>query len=903
MLLECENTDGLGDSFSTLGFQSIFSEDYGVPMDAAPTAVNKSNKIGAKKIKHKSKVPAYSRSHGTALAAEKIMEEGKEDEERSLFEPSMSLQDLLRQRNKKHSYHQSWTPTATDAIPFETPAASSSRGPFVGNRWLEGASRSNSCRRLKYNHQGLADESMTVKELMTCDDIVHQALELSAILPSPVMTRASSFGVLDTPPRVPIRERWEDGNGMAKSCRHLVEHDTALSHSKEAMVNRITSPNSSKSVPHVSGSAASVSHEVPPLSPIVRSKRVLSRDNKASALAAGAAVPSLNGRRFVSYSRSLSRKNVNQNEEQPQKSSSTPASPTTGKQEITRKNSETFDEKNFTYRKSSLSDFFEKSNQEPQQRQQKPAVGTPSSPVELTSKFAKHVSDARKKLVSMGKSLSLHNFENTEDLDSLPRLTPLPSVSTMSVSGNTLSVSSASKSPLPGVRLPTASSRSQVSDIESLPSLATMSTPVKSPAVVRPKWSLSAGIPEISTTPLTPDEKMSEQSEGNHVATLQRKAKPAETKEDEEIAPCQVSQSPEKDEVPVYSTEEIRKEVGSLHMSSLFLAPIQETETKTVASKSASATPGRRQFSRLAATRSVQSCRRLSLVKADFLNGDLKREGLRRDLKKEGSRRDLKKEGSRRDLKKEGSRRRVSSSSKQRSSHRLNTSDHRSSNGRPPLEKQRSSQTCKSSKERPSIEKQKSSRSPRKLSRKQGSSHKLVTRGNEDRTLGNSENNIDFKRRTSQRASTKKERSKRCGMSSSLHNHTARRHSHSKSQQQPRSHSERHSRTASTKCVPLSSCSPDQAKTPASPSLSRRRVMIKSSTGKRDSCSSRSVRSKSSSLQRALELSFSKAEEAERSMSESKMQNWSASFRSRCASLKITSAAECNGRTATKIVW
>ena len=663
------------------------------------------------------------------------------------------------------------------------------------------------------------------------------------------LKRASSSG---RPSNSPEKRKTMITVGKSLSARNVM--DT----SDLSVPARITVR--SKSVRHLSSRSykcddRSVSDEDLPLSPFVRSKRLSSRDLKVPP-----AAPSLNGRRFVSYSRSLSCKDIDLKNEEPESPSHLTSSPQTNRPEVSlppvTRNGTRHCRVNTSdaglVKIGSLSGFLEKTNR----GQQTPSLVSNSRRAFMAkSKSARHFPDGRVSMLSIGKSLSARNLTEA-DADSLPTLSPMtsgtksPAVLRSMLSSvkpplkteadiasipslSTMSVSAATKSPAPiRTKLFSATPLAGEVDAESLPSLAPM-TPVKaSPAVVRPAWSPStAAVPEISAPPLAEEEKNVETTE---VQT------PVDAVITEELT-NQVSSNLEKEARPVFSTEEIRKEVGSLHMKDLFLSPIREVCNKG------------RPSGRLASTRASQSCRRLSSTK---------KEPSQRSLKSSSEHGRLQR-SARHGMKKDGSRRKLGASSL---SHGLDASKHGTSR-----------RVTQGSRERPSPEKQRSSRNLRKSSRKQVSCRKLMATHSEDSSEAN---------RRPARNSIKREKSNRTVNSASS--------SHRRRQ----SRSQRESRETSPNCV--SSYTPEK-KSGSSPRSSHRRLVRASS--KRD-CSSRSM-SKRSSLQRALNASFKAEEvfikEAERSNLGSNMRDWNSSFRKRCSSFQGTSSA--SDVQTPEIVW
>lgn len=495
-MLECDQTEGLGDSFSTLGIHSIFSED------------DCSSIVGQKKVTKSIK----NRGRGSALTSAKKMEDIAEERKGvSSTDPedvAMNLRTLLGKGSISKSLLDSGLPRKDLLIDDHKALAQ-------GNRWLESGSKSVSARNFGYE---AGAQDMVFQRQMTnaCSDIVSQALELTA----PLSHAFASMGMaascrdvlrarddLDEPPRAPTRERWASRAGMTQSCRHLgvrVHEDRgiatdsapifpggATTKARNTRLKRASSTEKQSKSPETRNTVLSVgkslstgylvpfpaqiavrpktvrhlnsredssmSGEVLPLSPLVRSKKPSTRDLNAAA-------PSLNGRRFISYSRALSCKNLKDE---------APAVPICTTSATTHRRVNTSDAGLVSKR--SLSDFIEKTN-----RDHKTADVVDSRRALMAkSKSVRHVSCGRKSMISFGKSLSARNLTEA-DADSLPALSPM----TIGTKSPAILRSLLALSNLPF---------KMEADLVSIPSLSTMSMSMraatKSPAPLRTKLS------------------------------------------------------------------------------------------------------------------------------------------------------------------------------------------------------------------------------------------------------------------------------------------------------------------------------------------------------------------------------------------------------------------------------
>ena len=969
LVLECNQQDSLGDSFSTLGLHSIFSEE-----DCQSVVSQKNSQKKNRKKKSK----------GAAATTGKCrLDNVVEDEQDNL-----NLRAMIREGSSSQA--KSYSLTSPSSAGHLAGGAKDEAPLCPGDRWFDSTSKSKSCRNFCYDASAAGDGN-DQQVSASCRAIVSQALEITELTPPAFAQMGMSMSCLDVysrtegpgdaPPSVPSRGNGRlaggesSGNTRVQSCRNPGgdggvtitntncpplspggatarisnsrirralssasgklgtssksppdKRKTMLSMGKSlsaryiidtsdrALPARITVR--SKSVRHVS---SRTSHEnsadggTMPLSPIVRSsKRLSSREFKDSITA-----PSLNGRKFVSYSRSLSRKDLDGVNEVPGKAvSSIPLQPeevcvpAITAMEIRRVSAldvgrtvsvpnAAADPRHVSAPdvgrtiSGSLAGFLEKTCRS--QQTELPGVlvaNTSRRKLQAKSKSFRHVPGGQMKcMLPFGKSLSAKNLTEV-DAGSLPELAPMSSgiktaptsrlssadvslqtasdvISIPSVSTVTMSVSDwatvtvqppgllsdklssdsrltrktdteslpslapmTKESPGPlSVKLSSAEPLKKEADVESLPSLAPM-TPIKSPGPVRPAWVPSTtAVPEISTLPLV--------VEGGEKVEAQ------ETHATNDTTVDQVNSDHPTEARPVYSTEEIRKEVGSLHMKDLYVTSYREKSS--------------RRSGRLAATRASQSCRRLSSAK---------KEPSQRELNA-SSEHDKVRQPARRGMKKDASRRKVAISSE------LDSNKHASSRN-----------LSKGNREKPKLKKQRSGGSPRKSSRKQASSRKLLAAHSEGSAKANG------------RSSHKREKSTR-----NISSNTPPKASHpsQSSQHKRESRSQKETRETSPNCVSLYV---PEKKTVSTPPVALHRV--ERASIKRD-CSVRSrSKSKSGSRRRTLNASFRVEErsmkESENANRENSMRDWNSSFRKRCKSFQGTSNAP-DDTAAPEIVW
>ena len=316
-VLECDHNSTMNDSFSTLGLHSIFSE-----------------------TEHR--LAEQKRQQKRHAQAEQQILEMEEEEDQSEFgfttkatarghnnnnnkggsvENEMDSRTLLQKglptskNNPQQTLHDSWSPSAFDAA-LAANGRSSNKPLHQGNRWLESAGKSVSCRNFGYD-PAQADTACTPpRRNMNASPPVAAAV-------SPV------------PPPSCRRNRWSSGGaafaGMSQSCRNLGfsnreketlrrQHpsatalDALAASEKEslAVANPSTNQNQNRRKMMFSMGKSISARDIVSADPALSLKRRARSpvpppsSNARDFVQVPRAAASFNGRKFVSYSRSLS---------------------------------------------------------------------------------------------------------------------------------------------------------------------------------------------------------------------------------------------------------------------------------------------------------------------------------------------------------------------------------------------------------------------------------------------------------------------------------------------------------------------------------------------------------------------------------------------------------------------